>query len=65
VTGATSAEWVGVLGRLELLADRRRLVEEQTARAVARAREAGVPWSMIGTALGVSRQAAHERYGPR
>ena len=30
--------------------------------AVRQAREAGIPWAMIGTALGVSRQAAQERF---
>ena len=30
--------------------------------AVRQAREAGVPWAIIGTALGVSRQAAQERF---
>ncbi|MCV7230678.1 hypothetical protein [Mycolicibacterium komossense] len=31
--------------------------------AVAAAREAGDSWAMIGTALGVSRQAAAQRFG--
>jgi hypothetical protein len=30
--------------------------------AVGRAREAGVPWAVIGAAVGVSRQAAQERF---
>jgi hypothetical protein len=29
------------------------------------AREAGASWASIGTALGVSTQAAHQRYGPK
>lgn len=32
--------------------------------AVVEARAAGDPWSMIGFALGTSKQAAHERFGP-
>jgi len=31
--------------------------------AVAAARAAGISWALIGTALGVSRQAAHKRFG--
>lgn len=30
--------------------------------AVRHAREAGIPWAMIGSAVGVSRQAAQERF---
>ncbi len=30
--------------------------------AVGHAREAGIPWAVIGTGLGVSRQAAQERF---
>ncbi len=30
--------------------------------AVRHAREAGIPWAIIGTALGVSRQPAQERF---
>ena len=30
--------------------------------AVCQAREAGIPWAVIGTAVGVSRQAAQERF---
>jgi hypothetical protein len=29
------------------------------------AREAGASWSSIGEALGVTTQAAHQRYGPK
>ena len=30
--------------------------------AVAEARDAGMPWSAIGRVLGITRQAAHERF---
>ena len=30
--------------------------------AVRHAREAGIPWAIIGSAVGVSRQAAQERF---
>lgn len=30
--------------------------------AVRNAREAGIPWAIIGTAVGVSRQAAQEKF---
>jgi DNA-directed RNA polymerase specialized sigma24 family protein len=33
--------------------------------AVRRARAAGLSWSEIGTLLGVSKQAMHQRYGRR
>ena len=44
---------------LRRLADEQREVEE----AVAAARENGRSWGMIGLVLGISRQAARERYG--
>lgn len=33
--------------------------------AVTRARQAGRSWSSIGDALGITRQAAHQRYAPQ
>lgn len=38
--------------------------EDELIDAVTTARDAGDPWSMIGLALGVSRQAAQQRFGP-
>lgn len=38
--------------------------EAELADAVAAAREAGDSWTVIGAALDVSRQAAHERFAP-
>lgn len=43
---------------------RRQLAAERDIqRIVYEARMAGVPWSVIGTALGVTKQAAQQRYG--
>ena len=38
--------------------------ERQVVDAVRRAREDGVSWRQIGSLIGTSGQAAHERYGP-
>jgi hypothetical protein len=35
------------------------------AMLVARARENGASWAEIGALLGITRQSAHRRYGPR
>ena len=40
------------------------LVEQLEAQAVAAARERGASWADIGSALGISRQAAWERFAP-
>ncbi|MHC9294175.1 hypothetical protein ACRCUN_17060 [Mycobacterium sp. LTG2003] len=37
--------------------------EAELEAAVADARAAGDTWAMVGTALGISRQAAHQRFG--
>lgn len=37
--------------------------DEQLRREVAAARAAGESWSVIGIALGVTRQAAYQRFG--
>lgn len=39
--------------------------EQDLRDAVAAAREAGDPWTLIGAALGVSKQAAAQRFGTR
>jgi FAD/FMN-containing dehydrogenase len=38
--------------------------ERQVADAVSAARRAGLPWKKIGSELGISGQAAQQRYGP-
>lgn len=50
---------------LAALADLRRTVDEALAVAVAGMREQGYSWAVIGAELGMSRQAAHERFAPR
>ena len=37
--------------------------DQELRDAVAAAREAGDPWLIIGAALGVSKQAAYQRFG--
>lgn len=39
--------------------------EAELEQAVRKARVSGYSWIVIGKVLGVSRQAAQERYGPR
>ena len=51
------------LTALEAVRDARRVVEDTAVQAVAEARVLGAPWSAIGEALGVTRQAAQMRYG--
>jgi hypothetical protein len=46
------------------LATRRDALDEQLVEAVRSARVEGRSWSMIGTVLGVSKQAAQRKYGP-
>ncbi|MCY3634016.1 MAG: hypothetical protein OXH23_00235 [bacterium] len=45
------------------LADQRDRLETELAQAVAAARQDDWSWAMIGFMLGVSRQAAQQRYG--
>ena len=53
------------LRRLAELADRRASIETEITAAVREARAAGGSWSMIGFMLGVSKQAAQQRYGSK
>jgi hypothetical protein len=50
---------------LRALAVRAREVERLTELAVSDSREAGARWTEIGEALGISRQAAQQRFGSR
>jgi hypothetical protein len=48
---------------LRAVASLRALLESLEALQVSRAREAGWSWQDIATALGVTKQAAHEKHG--
>lgn len=52
------------LRALAASAELRREVERIEAVQVRRARARGLSWAGIATALGVSRQAVHKKYGP-
>jgi hypothetical protein len=54
-----------VLKTVQQLADQRAAIELQLTDAVERARLQRHSWSEIGVMLGVSKQAAQRRYGPR
>ncbi len=56
------SDW-SALEAVEAAADRIRAAEEQLAAAVASARRLGHSWSELGAALGVTRQAAQQRFG--
>ena len=49
--------------KLTAIAEWRRELDRYEATVVRRARVIGMPWQQIATALGVSRQAVHKRYG--
>lgn len=50
---------------LRAVAALRKLVDRLEALQVANARDHGWSWEQIGTALGVTRQAVHKKYGRR
>jgi hypothetical protein len=47
------------------IAQERRALEARTVTAVAELRRAGASWAKVGTVLGITRQAAWERFSPR
>jgi len=50
-------------GKLVAIAELRRELDRYEGTVVRQARVLGMPWQQIATALGVSRQAVHKRYG--
>lgn len=51
------------LARLRATVEAQRLLEREISVEVRRAHLAGYSWREIASALGVSRQAAHKKYG--
>ncbi|MDQ7908111.1 hypothetical protein RB614_26640 [Phytohabitans sp. ZYX-F-186] len=58
LTGTWPLQALGLLAHVE------RWQRTATEQAVARARDAGSSWADIGAVLGITRQSAHERFGP-
>lgn len=58
-----TAEVRSTIEELEDIRQRRQALEREVAVLVRKARVQGVSWGEIGEALGVSRQAVHQRYG--
>lgn len=53
------------LRRIEQLVEQQRAVERELNAEVRRAHLAGCTWTAIAHCLGVTRQAAHKKYGKR
>jgi hypothetical protein len=62
---ATLSEAGGPLGGLAVLAQYRSMIEDLTHLYARRARSFGHSWVEIGQALGISPQAAGQRFGRR
>jgi hypothetical protein len=60
-SGLPSAELAELMAAAAGLAG----AQERLGRALAGARSAGASWAQVGDALGISRQAAQQRYGGR
>lgn len=58
-----SSEAGDAIPALFALAERRRELNREEEVLVRRARMQGFSWEAIATALGVSKQAAHKKYG--
>lgn len=57
-------EWDGrLVSELDHWLRQERTAQAQQRRLVKKLREQGCPWSVIGTALGIRRQAAQQRFG--
>jgi hypothetical protein len=62
-TTQTAPEPEHPLKELKALVSERKKLERREAALVRRARNAGYVWEEIATALGVSKQAVHKKYG--
>ena len=56
-------QWAPDLEPIVNLRKQREVIEAQSSAAVAASRAGGRGWAEIGYALGVSKQAAHQKYG--
>jgi hypothetical protein len=56
-------QWAPDLAPIAKLRAERDVLDAQLRKAVAKARKGGRGWTEIGYALGVSKQAAHQKYG--
>jgi hypothetical protein len=59
-----ATEPIDVLAWIDQAQRELRTAEQTLAAAVHRARQQGHPWSAIGKTLGISRQAAQQRFAP-